>query len=193
MNKDETARLLIFIKNHFEFFMNGTDEIGQNMMINSWHSFFEDIPVEVMVKVVQKHILTHDKAPTVKQLREEAVKLMNPVGAPLSPEMAWEKGRKTVVSFGRYNKDRGMERLREIDPAIARAINAVGWERICDATDETLAFRKREFVDYYSETTEHEKQEFIMPQNILGRIREIQAQQLEAKDEPKQIGDTNEG
>lgn len=181
MNKDETARLLMFIKNHYEYFAWDSDEIGRNMMINSWHSFFEDIPVEVMVKVVQNHILTNDKAPTVKQLREQALKLINPISAPLSPEMAWEKGRRTVISFGRYQKDRGMERLREISPSIARAINAVGWERICDATDENIAFRKKEFFDYYSETTENEKQEYILPQNILARLKDL----------PKQLDNTS--
>lgn len=181
----------MLVKSHYLHAFKEVDEATFKMMISSWHSFFEDVPVEVMVKAVQKHILMDgDFPPKVKNLREEVMKIMNPIEAPLSPEMAWEKGRKTVVSFGRYNKDRGMERLREIDPAIARAINAVGWERICDATDETLAFRKREFFDYYSETTQTAKEDFIMPQNILGRIRELQAKQIESKDGTKFLGES---
>jgi hypothetical protein len=188
MNKEETARLLIFIKNHFDFFMKDVDEVGRNMMINSWHSFFHDIPVEVMVKVVQNYILFNEKAPTVKQLREEALKIMNPTSTPLSPELAWEKACRVVTrKFGRYNKKDGMEYLRNELPAIARAVNAVGWDRICDATDENLAFRKREFIEYYSEVSTEEKQEYIMPKNMLAQLRTLQLEQSEKANEPKHL------
>jgi Loader and inhibitor of phage G40P len=188
MNKDETAKLLMFVKANYNFAFKDIDEMTFKMMKDSWHAFFEDIPVEVMVKVVQKHILMGDDyLPKVKWLREEALKIMSPSSAPLSPEMAWEKGRKTVISFGRYNKDLGMERLRAVSLAIARAINAVGWERICNATDENIGLCKRDFILYYSETNHDEKQGYIMPTNILNRLKDMQPQKIEVENEPKQL------
>jgi hypothetical protein len=192
MNKDETARLLIFLKANYNSAFKEIDEMTFKMMRDSWHAFFEDIPVEIMVKVVQKHLLMGDDyLPKVKWLRQEALKIMNPSSAPLSPELAWEKAFKAVTrTFGRYNKERGMEHLRANFPAIARAINAVGWDRICNASDDDIGFCKRDFVLYYNETNHEEKQEYIMPPNILTRLKEIQQVRLENNEMPKQISES---
>lgn len=186
MNKNETAKLLMLIKSHYHFFLKDADEIAENMIINSWNSFFEDIPVEIMVKAVQNHILTSDSPPTVKQLREQALKLINPSSAPLSPDMAWEMGRKAVIRFGRYRKDDGMEYLRNESEAIAKAINAVGWERICNSSNEELAFRKNEFASYYNEVSADNKQDYLMPKGMLEKLKQMQIEQLnKANGEPE--------
>ena len=178
------------VKSHYLHAFKDVDEATFKIMVSSWQSFFEDIPVEVMVKAVQKHILTNgDYVPKVSQLREEVVKMMNPTSMPLSADMAWELAHKAVTrTYGRYRKNDGMEYLRNHNHAIARAVNAIGWERICDATNEDLAFRKREFADYYNELNQPEKENFIIPKAITERIQQIRLEQSENKpNEPKQL------
>lgn len=189
MNKEETVKLLMLVKSHYLRYFDKVDEPTFKMMVDSWHGFFEDIPIEVMVKAVQLHILSGDDyPPKVKTIREQVVKMMNPTNIPLSPEMAWEIAHKTVTrTYGRYRKGEGMEYLRGKNNAIARAVSAVGWERICDASNEDLAFRKNEFIAYYNETSASEKQDFIVPKQIMNRLNQIKLEQSEKSNGPKQL------
>jgi hypothetical protein len=188
MTKEETVKLLMLVKANYINAYKDMDESTFKMMVSSWSSFFEDIPLEVMVKVVQKHILTNVYPPQVKELREQAVRMINPTNSPLSAEMAWENAHKAVTrTFGRYQKDKGMEYLRSQNQTVARAVEAIGWNRICDASNEDLAFRKREFVEYYNQVSAPERESFVIPTAITDRIKQLQLEHAGKPNEPKQL------
>jgi hypothetical protein len=180
MNKEETKGLFLLVKGNYPNAYRDIDEVQLKIMINSWHSFFEDIPVVVMVKVVQKHILKSVYPPSIKELREEALKMVSPTKVD-APEVAWEKAITTVRKFGRYNKEKGYESL---SPSIQRAIRAIGWDRIGDCNDENLGFLQNEFMKLYVEIDPATRDEYLLPKGMLQKINQISNQ--------KQIEQSNE-
>lgn len=181
MNQEESKKLLMYLKHNFQHSYKDLDEIGMKILIGSWSRFFSDIPYSVMFTVAEQHALENDFPPTVKQLREKALAIMNPIGI-MTPETAWEKALKTVRRFGRYNKDKGMESLINY-PSVARALRTVGWDRIGDCPDEKLGFLKNEFTGFFSEVNQEAKQEYLMPKEMLNKIQQIQHARLEHKDD----------
>lgn len=180
MNKEETKGLFLLVKGSYPNAYRDIDEVQLKIMVNSWHSFFEDIPVQVMVKVVQKHILNSVYPPSVKELREEALKIVSPTLL-VSPEEAWESGMKAIRKFGRYRKDEGMATLSD---STKRVINSIGWERLCNCTDEDLGYLKNDFVKFYSDVEKDNKQVYLMPQGMLAKLQTMANQrQIEQKDE----------
>src|SRR6476620_7208311 len=100
MNKDETAKFLILVKSNYPNYYKDSDEFATNMLLNSWHKAFQDIPVQTMINVFDKHLITSRYPPTVNELREAALKIISPKPQ-ISGEIAWEIASKTVSKIGR--------------------------------------------------------------------------------------------
>lgn len=179
MKKEEIKGLLWLLRDNYPHVYKDLDEVRMKMLVNSWLSFFEDIPAGVMFKVAQMHVLNSDYPPTVKQLREAAIKILNPTSI-ISPEMAWEQSIKTIRKFGRYQKDDGMATLT---PSMQRTVNAIGWDRMCNCLDADLGYLKLDFIKLYDEVDFDDKQKTIMPSRIL--------EQLQAMNKQRQLEQTN--
>lgn len=181
MNREETAKLLMLVKSNYPYAYKDFDQLNDRMLINSWHVLFEDIPVEVMVKVAQKHFLTSEFPPTIKEFREAALK-MTSKATRISGELAWDIAAKTVSKVGRYSKDVGMEKLRQAHPSIAKAVAAIGWETICNAPLEG-GFVKRDFMNYYDEVDAPEREQNLIPEKMMRKIQELSIENV------KKLGD----
>lgn len=172
MNKDQTAKFLTLVKSNYPNYYKDSDDLADTMLINSWHKAFQDIPAEVMISAFDKHLLTKKFPPTVSELRESALQIISPVPQ-ISGEVAWEIACKKASSFGRYRKDEGMESLRRSYPTIARTVNAIGWETVCNAPLEG-GFVKRDFLAYYEEVDAPEREQNLIPNAMWKQIQERQ-------------------
>lgn len=164
----------MLVKSNYPNYYKDSDEMGSSMLVNSWHTAFEDIPVEVMIKVFQKHLVTQDYPPTVKKLRESALQIVSPVSQ-ISGEVAWDIAAKTAGRIGRYNKPAGMEELRRKNLTIAKTVEAIGWETICNAPLEG-GFVKRDFLAYYNEVDSPEREQNLIPDSMWKKIQQMQEQ-----------------
>ena len=144
---------------------------------------FQDIPANVMAQVFQKHLTTQEYPPTVKRLREAALEIMSPISI-ISGESAWAIAAKKVIQFGRYNKPEGMAYLRNNYPSIAKAVEAIGYENICNAPNDG-GYVKRDFVNYYNEVDAPEREKNLLPISVWDKIQKLSqenAKRLEAKE-----------
>ena len=180
MTKDETGRFLIWVKSIYPNHFKDVDEYGTNLLVNSWFEAFQDIPANVMAQVFQKHLMTQEYAPTVKRLREAALEIMSPISV-ISGESAWAIAAKKVSNFGRYNKPEGMEYLRANYPIIAKAVDAIGYENICNAPNDG-GYVKRGFVNYYNEIDAPEREQNLIPESMWKKIQQMSQENVKRLD-----------
>lgn len=180
MDKQEAEKLLTMTKLCFPNAYKEMDELNLKMMASTWQTFFEDIPLSVMWKVIQAHALDNDFPPSIRQMREGALRILNPVSSLTSPEMAWETVIKKVRLLGRYRKDEAFTLLSDAE---RRTANALGWDRMCDCSDENLGYLRKEFINLYEDINSEHRKVDLMPQGMLQKLQEMSKQkQLRSND-----------
>lgn len=182
MNRDETARLLGMLQIHYDQAFKNFDDEMLKLAISTWHSGLQDLEASLVFNVAQKIVNTdlNPYPPKLAYIRQECLKIMNPTSL-ISPETAYETARKAIKSFGRYNEGKGLESLSS---PIRRAVNAIGWQRWCNATDEEMGFIKRDFMEFYNDFDTPEREQKMLPPQTLQRLQELQK-----KAEQKRLGD----
>lgn len=160
------------------------DEFKADIAI--WHGIFKDDTFQDVSTAFGAWASTEDFPPSPAQLKRCLKKAQKPEVF-LAPDLAWEKAHKAVTrTFGRYNKVDGMAYLRLFNPAIAKAVEAVGYDTICNSSPEEIAYKKRDFISYYNEYSSSEKQENLLPETIYKRLKEMNQQDV------KRLGDSND-
>jgi hypothetical protein len=153
-------------------FGEGSFEIQAKM----WQRQFAEISFAEVFNAFEIHWSDSKFAPLPADLKEIIKSNHNPQ-AFISSEIAWEKVIKKVRSFGRYQKDNGMRGLTEAEK---RTANAIGWDRMCDCSNDDLGYLKRDFINLYSDiNSEHRKAELI-PEGVFQRLQKMKQQQLES-------------
>ena len=148
-----------------------------------WQGIFKDDSFQDVSTAFGAWASEQDRPPVPSQLKRLLKQAQKP-DVFLSSELAWVKALKAVTStFGRYNKADGMAYLKEFNPAIAKAVEAVGYEQICNAGPDDIAYKKRDFMTYYNEYSSTEKQENLFPKNVYKRIQEMSQKDI------KHLGD----
>jgi hypothetical protein len=171
------------LNTHFPLAFNKFDDKMLKMAVESWYYGLHDLDTGLVFNVTLKIIATEEKdfPPKMATIRKECLKAMNPTTI-LSPEIAFELARKTVVKYGRYNKEKG---LNSIDnPSVKRALLGVGWDRIGNASDDTIGYVKNDFIKLYEDVDSSNREQYLVPQGTLSKIQEYaKQQQLETKNE----------
>ena len=116
-----------------------------------WYRKLSDIPVDVLVIVVDKWLETKNQPPTIADLRAEAARTVNGE-TPIWTD-GWEQVRKAISAFGYMQKEKALDSMDELTAA---TVQRLGWQQICESenvdairanfrmTYETLARRKEE-------------------------------------------------
>jgi hypothetical protein len=148
-----------------------------------WQGIFKDDSFQDVSTAFGVWATEQDRPPVPAQLKR-LLKTAQKPDVFMPPELAWAKAHKSVTrTFGRYNKKDCMAHLIHFNPAIAKAVEAVGYDQICNAGDEDVAYKKRDFMTYYNEYSSPVKRENLLPENIYKRIQEMSQQDI------KRLGD----
>jgi hypothetical protein len=172
MDKKQVAQLLAMLQTHYPLAYKSFDDEMLKIAVESWHYGMHDLDASLVFNVVSKMMAMDesDFPPKMATIRKECLKAMNPTSL-IPPETAWETARKTVIKFGRYNKDKGMAAID--NPSIKRALQGVGWDRIGDASDEDIGYVKSDFIKLYNEVDFVNKEQFLVPKGTLAKLQSM--------------------
>jgi hypothetical protein len=175
MDKKQVAQLLAMLQTHYPLAYKSFDTDMLKIAVESWHYGMHDLDASLVFNVVSKMMAIDesDFPPKMATIRKECLKAMNPTSL-IPPETAWETARKTVIKYGRYNKDKGMAAID--NPSIKRALQGVGWDRIGDASDEDIGFVKSDFIKLYNEVDIANKEQYLVPKGTLAKLETMAAQ-----------------
>lgn len=143
--------------------------------IESWHYGLQDLDAKLVFHVALKFITMNEKGypPNLATIRKECLKAMQPSQI-IPSEVAFEMAKKTVIKYGRYNKEKGLESIA--NPSVKRALLGVGWDRIANASDDEIGYVKNDFVKLYSEVDLENKEQYLVPKGTLAKLQSVAEQ-----------------
>ena len=183
MNKNEVVQFLAILNTHYHSAFKNFDERMLKAAIESWHLGLRDLDASLVFNVLAKFTMVDetDFPPKLATIRKEVLKLTNP-NSLIPAEIAFEIARKTVIKYGRYNKEKGLNSIE--NPSVKRALIGIGWDRIGDASNETIGYVKADFIKLYDDVDRENKEEALLPKGSLKKLQEMaQQKQIEQKNE----------
>jgi hypothetical protein len=169
----------MMIKGSYPNVYKDIDEVTSSLTISMWHSAFQDMPANLVFSIAQQWVLNQNNAPTIAQLREQAIKMTNP-NALVSCEEAWETVIKAVKNYGYYRQDEAFKTLSE---PTKRAVKVIGWANICRS--ENIGIERANFYKTYNALEKDNKEKNIVPKAVYEKLQNL-SQQMRLE---KQKGD----
>lgn len=117
--------------------------------------FLKDIPDELLMPAVRNVIMTCKFAPSVAEIREEAMRLRDSVSGKDAPDAgrAWGDALKAVSSVGYYR------RPKFDDPITQEAVERFGWQELCSQPTDTISVARAQFMKIYNECAKRHKEQ----------------------------------
>lgn len=106
-----------------------------------WYKFFINEDYEIFRKAIKNIIAKQEYLPSIAQLKKEMANLQ--INVPKA-EDEWLKVLDAVHKYGRNRQEEALNSLKSYTAYITRHI---GYQNICNATDQT--WNKKEFVGEY--------------------------------------------
>lgn len=167
MDKQETMKLLAILQtsypNHYKTF----DKDMMKLTLEMWWRAFADYDFEVVFRATQKYILQQKFPPTISELREEVIRIMNP-DALKTGEQAWEEVISAVKKYGFYQQDKAFATM---DERTKRATKAIGWQNICSS--ENIGIERANFYKMYDAISKDVKEQAMLPANLLTELKRL--------------------
>lgn len=115
-------------------------------LVDAWAEFMGDVTADEGARAIREHITESPHFPTVADVRKRVASMR--IGR-VDPGAAWEEVRRAI---GREGRNRTPEWSH---PAIAAAVNALGWVDICNTLDDDLSTLRAQFERYYRAAMEN--------------------------------------
>lgn len=170
MNKQEFSKIAMAIKTYYP---------NQNLLPNQqamelWYLQLQDIPYKVCMAVVNKWVALNKWAPTIANIRENAVNIAD--GDQKDWSEAWQD---VLLNIREYGYHRAEDGLKELTGVTRQTVERLGYTRLCHS--ENIMADRANFRDIYNELSKREAQEKQIPKQLLEHINNIRL--LEVKDE----------
>lgn len=170
MNKKEFSKIAMAIKTYYP---------NQNLLPNQqamelWYLQLQDIPYKVCMAVVNKWVALNKWAPTIADIRENAVDISD--GEQKDWSEAWQDVLLNIREYGYHRAEDGLEELTGVT---RQTVERLGYTRLCHS--ENIMADRANFRDIYNELSKREAQEKQIPKQLLEHINNIRL--LEVKDE----------
>lgn len=180
LTSSEIVKLFAAIKMAYESFTVGeTDENGVNMKVEMWAKALEDIDYKLAGKALQKHILISKYPPTIADIRENALTIIQ--GEQITGAEAWDIFTRYI---NLYSTAEDYQRLKNDYPDIYNLVKQLGSKELLIGN---VSFIRPEFERMYAENREVLKTQAMLPESFkrdVQRLREGMYQQmLESGDE----------
>lgn len=130
-----------------------------------WYEMLKDIPNNVMEAALKKHLATSKWAPTIAEIRENAVSVQTETK---DWSVAWEEARKAVRKFGSYQE---AEALAWMTPSTAETVKRFGYNDLCMMENPEVA--KAHFRDIYMSIEARSRKDAQIPDSLRGLIESI--------------------
>lgn len=162
MNKQEFSKIAMAIRTYYP---------NQNIMPNPqsmelWYLQLQDIPYKVCMAVVNKWVALNKWAPTIADIRENAVDISD--GEQKDWSEAWQDVLLNIREYGYHMAEDGLERLSGVT---RQTVERLGYTRLCHS--ENIMADRANFRDIYNELSKREAQEKQIPKQLLEHINNI--------------------
>jgi len=170
VNKQEFSKIAMAIKTYYP---------NQNLLPNQqamelWYLQLQDIPYKVCMAVVNKWVALNKWAPTIADIRENAISVFD--GDQKDWSEAWQDVLLNIREYGYHRAEDGLEELTGVT---RQTVERLGYTRLCHS--ENIMADRANFRDIYNELSKREAQEKQIPKQLLEHINNIRM--LEVKDE----------
>lgn len=71
MTKAETLKVLVLLKSAYPASYRGISDDEAHVVVNLWSTMFADVPVDIVMLAVRKHISVGKYAPTIAEIRAQ--------------------------------------------------------------------------------------------------------------------------
>lgn len=160
MNREETSKILAVLSAAFPRFE--PDELT----LQVWHEMLGDLEYPIAQLAAKKCMIQNTFPPSIAEVRKAAVQIMYPQRK--APAEAWEDVNRAVDRFGYYRQKEAMESL---SPEVARAVRAIGFEKIC--LTENMGVERGQFMKIYEQLAGREEEELLLPEKMRAQIAAV--------------------
>ena len=170
MNLEETHKFLTIMKAAYPNFYKDTNFDDEVFTITRalWHNSFKDCEYQEVFQAFNYWLSIEKWPPTVADMNNIIKRFRHPE-AFISAETAWEQVGNAVRKFGWPNEAKAMETLPS---NIRRAIQYIGgWQKLCSSADKEWDFRRKDFIDVFEEFETETKEQALIPEGTLKKLR----------------------
>lgn len=114
-----------------------------------WYKMLSDLTDEQFKYAIEVIVKTQKFTPTISEIREKAVEFNHQ--SDLNPEEAWGIVYTDIHARGYYNEP------HYEDWKLEAAKNAIGWQTLCDMTEDSKSAIRAHFMRIYSSLKQREK------------------------------------
>lgn len=162
MTKGEFVKIADAIKTFYP-----TDKLLPNKeAMQLWYQELQDLPYEIAMVAVRKHVNTSRFPPTVADLREAAVSTTH---KPQNWADGWENLRRAIRHFGYYQQE---EALSSMDEMTRTVVIRLGWKELC--MSENVMQDRANFRMVYEQEQRHVSEQAALPEGLKVQIGRLQ-------------------
>ena len=139
------------------------------MMVETWYAMLGDLSVATARAALQKHIAKSQWPPSIAELRQEAVSILNPETR-MTEDEAWGYVSNAVRKYGYYQQKEARESM---PPEIWQIVQSIGYGEICLATRETMSVIRGQFGRMWKAVSERKREDAALPESLKAQIAAI--------------------
>ena len=169
MNKQETVQIITLLAGNYESIANKS-EMQQKMMLNTWYECLGDLDYNLVLQSVKKTIINSKYPPTINEIRQNAVKMINPTTT-ISAIEAWNEAYGMICN-GLYMTE---EQFNQASPIVKKFFGNVRQvkELAQTDTDTVNSVTKGQFLKQYDILIEREIEQKMLPPQMQEFITKI--------------------
>lgn len=164
MDKKEFARFVTIIRSGYQ----KQDFLKDIDSLSFWFSMLNDLPFELAIAALKKHVATSKWLPSVAEIRQCASEITQ--GEPRDWSDEWLSVIQAVRMYGYMNEK---DALATLAPLTKEIVRQLGWKNICCSEQNELTALRANFRMIYEQKAEREKERSILPGDVQKRIAEL--------------------
>lgn len=168
MNKVETVQVITLLAGNYDSIAK-KDSTQKQLMINTWQECLGDLDYQLVLQAVKKTIIESPYPPTIHEIRENAVEIVNPTTQRTGIE-AWEEAYKMICN-GSYMTQ---EEFDSHSPEVKKFFGSKEQlKAYATNTDFNMDVVRSNFLKQYDVLLNREKQQKLLPekmQNMIGNL-----------------------
>lgn len=158
----EVSKLLAVLSAAYSKF--DVDEIKLKL----WYEMLKDIPYQVAVVVVKKHICESPYPPAISDIREAAALAVSSEEFRIDAGGAWGEVMRAIRNYGVYSPE---EALSSMSKRTAQVVKRIGWREICHC--ENLSVIRGQFIKIYEALDMRERKDMMLSKDLKKEIEEV--------------------
>ena len=180
MKKSEMIQIITLLAGNYKDISNKNDK-EKTMMLNTWYECLGDLDYNLVLQAVKKTIINSKYPPTINEIRQNAVKMINPTTT-ISAIEAWNEAYGMICN-GLYMTE---EQFNQASPIVKKFFGNVRQvkELAQTDTDTVNSVTKGQFLKQYDILIEREIEQKMLPPQMQEFITKISN-----KMDIKQIGE----